>query len=564
MSDEITTNVLPQVTSADEVLVYSDGAAARQPFADFGAQLVASGLVASDVAVTIEDFGGGVDKSETENRDAVQAFLESDVSVLLFTSMADTEYLLSPVDTTGYNRKAFVGRFEGSRMGPVIRNPGYGDSFYGSGENITLQNLYVQGNGDGSNNVSRGVNLTGKWASVRNSWFRFFNDEGVYLRSGAATVADCTGWDCCKNRSSTTRRGALRLGGFDIYSVNNQFGCSQNVEDYRQLTGPDMVNVGVMIDGANCFVVNTSGENADIGIWLTGDNGFNRLINCRGDFSWGHNWLIESHNNMIANGLAENPSLESDGLYDAFRITGAGNRLSNCHVHAVDPFETGVCLPKYAFNDMVASEKLEELTKYSNCDGVYKDALFVSSGGGYSGSSFEVKSHPLRTDSTTPDVNRTGFVVCTQAEGGQITGLVGGYSGQEVTILATTPITLVHSTEFWLRGERDHSMEANTLTSFVNYYGRWYEHGDQGDTKIVDFWWAGQTLLNGASVTSADISLRCNVGDFVEVAPSVAVGAVIYTAQVVAERKVRITVANMSGATVTIPAAVWRVRIKER
>ncbi|MBZ4024129.1 hypothetical protein CKO11_16915, partial [Rhodobacter sp. TJ_12] len=497
---------------------------------------------------------------------AIQRFLNSAViKTLLFTENdPKKEYLCDPVDLTGYDRKEFVGRKYWRSAAPIIRNPAYGDSFFGDCNGVLFQNIHVYGQKDNTSNVSRGIHLNGWGNRVVNVFVRWFNDEGVWLLGGGNFVMDSSGWDCCGNFNATERRGALRLSGTDDYAINCQFGCSQNVDDWRQITSENLYNIGVLLEGANSMFVNVHGENSDVGICLTGPNGINRLTNCRGDQSWGHGWIIESPKNQIVNALAENISLEGENLYDGFHTTGQGNRFANCHVRAIDRFD-GIKLPRYAFFDGVSAGNAWQRNNYTNCGGDHYTAEFKAAE--WLGSAFEDKPHVVRDTTTTPNVTRTSFIWCAATEGSTITGFSGDvWPGKRVLLLAENDITLADSWGFQLRGRASRALSAGESAEFIYNNTVWREVGSAGESiiKYPHYWGAGN-IAAGSSVTSAPISVYgARYGDHVSISPSdpntdSTVG-LITRAVVSADGQVQITLFNPTGAAISANTT-WQIRV---
>lgn len=427
----------------------------------------------SSLMTPIEAFGGGIDKTAAENTAAIIKFLNSaDHSILLF--MKNGTYNHNSINLSGFTNKSFVGGAFGSRQkNTILKNAEFGTSFYGDVTAIAIafSGLYIQGQVGGTD-VTRGVVLLGSECTVRDCWFRYFNDQGLSMQGGIATVENCTGWDCCRNYNATTKRGALEIAGNDGYYINLQFGCAQNVPEWQKITSPSLNNVGVYITNGNNMIVNVSGENCDVSIEMVG-NGFNRLVNCRADQCWGTGWIIGSNSNMISNGLCENVSLTATNAYDAFLVTGTGNKLSNCWVRAVARFGSAK-LPRYAFYDTVEASQVENRTRYGNCNGQYGTAEFKSITE-YLSSPFCDAPIANRVSAAIADVTGTSLIVVT---GSQLTGFNGSvYSGKKVTVWAATTVLLVHSTGFRLKGLRNKTLNSNNCTSFTYYNGVWCEDG---------------------------------------------------------------------------------------
>lgn len=428
----------------------------------------------TNLMTPVEAFGGGIDKTATENTTAILKFLNSSEHTVLVFMQRGT-YNHNSINLSGFTSKAFVGGSFGSRQkNTILKNAEKGTSFYGdaSATSICFSSLYIQGQVGGVE-VTRGVVLEGSECTVRDCWFRYFNDQG--LKTGSiATVENCTGWDCCKNYNATTKRGALEIAGNDGYYINLQFGCAQNVPEWQKITSPALNNVGVYVTDGNNMLVNVSGENCDVAIEMTG-NGFNRMVNCRADQCWGTGWIVGSSNNEISNSMCENVSLTDTNAYDAFVTNGSGNKLSNCWVRAIARFGN-TKLPRYAFYDTVAASQVESRTSYTNCSGQYGTAEFKSETE-YLSSPFCDKPIANRSSATTPNVTGTSLIIATGSAVNGFTGTV--YSGKEVTLWAASNISLTNSSNFRLRGSRDKILQNNQNIKFYYYNGIWSEVGWQ-------------------------------------------------------------------------------------
>lgn len=353
-----------------------------------------------------------------------------------------------------------------------------------------VSNFYIRGTTSNSSAISRGIVCYAPNARFNNLTIRFFNDEGIWLSTGAisCSVVDCAGINLGLNRAPTDFKGGLRIGGTDNYIDRCQFGMSQNYTDanttgpgWQQLTSESMFNAAIMVEGADNWITNSSGENADIGLYLTAAATRNKILNFRGDQAWGHSAWIKGSNNLITNYEFNTISQHGDGLYSAIKVEGAANVITGVIGAAFARFPTSApvaCRPSYVVEDKVAASQIENRTQLSAISGPHAAALIKSED--YLGSPHQPPAIIDRTSSTTPDASRTSFFVATHSSATTITDILNGNSGKIVSILAITAnTTIAHNARIALSGWANKKLNLGQLVSFQYYNGKWYELAPQ-------------------------------------------------------------------------------------
>lgn len=336
-----------------------------------------------------------------------------------------------------------------------------------TGANAGVMQMNIFGNHNGTTGVTTGIRSTDSWCRFSELSFNAFGGPAIQtIGSGYATVIDnVLAINCCMDRTATADVGVMDIAGNDHYITRVEASASLS-------TGVSSANLYInawVIRGTNIFVSNTVGEFADRGYLVTGNK--NRFTGARGDRNMGIGYEIRGGANAFSAAMAVDNSRGLTNTYPAFKTSGAGNTFVGCVSSYLNTE-----LPTYAFEDTVNTGDAAARNSYYGCRGHGAQGVFK--GEAYLGSSFEVPNHAVRVSGnpTVPSVAQSSFLVLhTYTAATTITDFSGGHSGQTIRLLGSTNVTIQNGTTIKTKSKANVVTDPNTIYTFTNYNGAWYE-----------------------------------------------------------------------------------------
>jgi hypothetical protein len=300
-----------------------------------------------------------------------------------------------------------------------------------------VEGINVRGLGAGT--AVTGVRLQDvTWGFVRRVHVYNVADEGVLVDANctACSLEDILIVAAVQNRTRSAIIGALDVAGNDHYLNRIQANIGGNVEGTVQ--SASLWCVGVALRANNCCVLATNGEFSDVGIRVTG--GRNLIDQSRGDFNYGHGWMMEGLANLLGNISAINNSQDTTDTYSHFHATAASGGNIIGHFVYVDQL-TKKC--KYGIEDLASSASSKNL--YADIVGTTavtrQFIAAASNGSGIRPATGAYKN--LTVNSATPDVTGYDRFLTNNSATTIITNFLGGVPGQRITILCNDANTSI-------------------------------------------------------------------------------------------------------------------------
>ena len=336
-------------------------------------------------------------------------------------------------------------------------------------------------------NSTGGVYLRGPEAVIRCCSAYGFQDQGFKMEGNINTIEDVIANECLKQRVRSDYIGTIEVAGADCH-ISRVEGNAQCVGE-GTIANDKPYLCGIKITGNNSYVYGLMGEISETGVYIRASNAVHKMSNSRADNNTGPGFILDGV--MLDNCHSYNNSRNGDGQYSGFVALDNASRVfaTNClawtDTHPVDG--TGAQRKhKYGF-DMVALDYVSPRLKawmnqcysHGHALGAFKDAPT-------NGSLHSVHaSHSVHnTTSTVVDAENISLVSIGGNSGSTITGISGGYIGQEVCLYlnATKTLTLVHSGTFQINNNARNGnkvMEVGRVYRFIKTSDTiWREVGD--------------------------------------------------------------------------------------
>lgn len=339
--------------------------------------------------------------------------------------------------------------------------------------NCSISNFYIQGIGDGTSTISSGVVVNLLSCAITGCTFRFFNDSAIVFSANsiASFIKDTFVYNAVMNRTRSSFTGASHIGGTDHYLDNLESGCSLS-----GLSSANMYCVGIALVGADCFCDAIHGENSDIGIYIGGSNGRNRLTLCRGDLSFAHGYYIDTINNMLSSCLSYKNSLDTNNTYSGFYLTSnaLGNTLAACRQFT--PSATANS-SKYGFEDHSSTSNNYQKNSYVGCSSQNHVTSAFGPSNTFVGAAVQIiNCTSTLASGTTIDVGQQHILRANYSSAQTVTSFINGMDGQEIKIFCNSPnLTIQNNSTIKTISGADLVLAINIMYTFTNFGGIWYQ-----------------------------------------------------------------------------------------
>ncbi|PRX28216.1 pectate lyase-like protein [Paraburkholderia sp. BL18I3N2] len=346
---------------------------------------------------------------------------------------------------------------------------------------VDTPSTLVRGIGiSGINFEGRGANLNGggvrfqlvKWAAIRRCTANNFADQGFQHLAGFGVVfEDILTTNVLLNRQRDRVSGCIETFGTDDFL--NRIEANPSLIAGRGLVTQDLLLCGIVVGGANNFLSNCIGEDAERGIYIAPLRGSqHRISQCRGDSNIGHGFYVDG-SAIWSTCFGYNNSSAEVGTYSGFYMSSksCSNVLTSCRSEGRKER-----LQKYGFEDYVSESDPDARNQYFACAGSFNQAgLFLVQN--HEGSS--VSGAPLTTKppAGTRIVNVTGsglVVLDNYMTPTEISYFSGAADGQTIRVLGNPNVTIVHGSGIVTRSSKDVVLKADTIYAFTRYVDKWY------------------------------------------------------------------------------------------
>lgn len=289
--------------------------------------------------------------------------------------------------------------------------------------------------GLGSGTAAKGVRIgaSNYWCFIRNCQFDNLSGQAAQVAGLAAVVEDILVTNCLLTLP-VAKTGTIEIGGTDNYA--NRIEASNNRGTVSNAT--NLYVCGIAVTGSNNFVSHCTGEESDVGFYVSGTR--NKFTASRADLNWGHGWEIVAASNMLGECHALTNGLATTNTYDNFVLTAGGNSFDGCH----SEFD-GVILPRYSLRDTVNSDSSKNFygptCQWGTGYGTATFNLNVSAGG-----AVQIPQGPPKAFTaadTTPSVLGYGCWLTANVADTTITAFDDSVPGQELWLYADDAKTLI-------------------------------------------------------------------------------------------------------------------------
>ncbi|ACD15599.1 glycosyl hydrolase family 28-related protein [Paraburkholderia phytofirmans] len=317
-----------------------------------------------------------------------------------------------------------------------------------------------------------GVRFQGtRWGAIKCCSANGFADQAFLHRNGWGVVfEDLLATNCLLGAARTSVVGVLETHGTDDF-INRVEMAGQSA---ASVTDANLFRAAIAVYGANSFLSNAVGEQADRGIYIGPQSGAgHRMALCRGDSNGGVGFWIDG--NVIGSVCtAYNNSLAGSGLYSGFyaSATSSGCKFSSCRSDGHD-----ATIPqKYGYEDYVSNSNANVRNSYIDCGGFYNaSGLFLTQG--FLGSGVVNPPQAIRpADGTTiVDVTGTSLVVFAgYATATTVTNFTGGAEGDTIRVLGDAQVTIANGSGINTPTNAAVALADKTMYTFTQYNGVWY------------------------------------------------------------------------------------------
>lgn len=311
-----------------------------------------------------------------------------------------------------------------------------------------------------------------KWAAIRRCTANNFADQGFQHLAGFGVVfEDILTTNVLLNRQRERVSGCIETFGTDDFL--NRIEANPSLIAGRGVVTPDLFLCAIVVGGANNFLSNCVGEDAERGIYIAPLRGSqHRISQCRADSNIGHGFYVDG-SAIWSTCFGYNNSSAEVGTYSGFYMSSSScsNSLSSCRSEGRKER-----LQKYGFEDYVSESDPDARNQYFACTGNFnRDGLFlVQNHEGSSVTGAPLTSKPL---GGTRVVNVTGsslVVLDNYLTPTQLSNFSGAADGQTIRVLGNANVTVVHGSGIVTRSHRDVALAADTIYAFTRYADQWY------------------------------------------------------------------------------------------
>jgi hypothetical protein len=230
---------------------------------------------------------------------------------------------------------------------------------------------------------------------------------------------------------------------------------------------------GIVVGGANNFLSNCIGEDAERGIYIAPLRGSqHRISQCRGDSNIGYGFYVDG-SAIWSTCFGYNNSSAEVGTYSGFYMssTSCSNVLTACRSEGRKER-----LQKYGFEDYVSESDPDARNQYFACAGSFNQAgLFLMQD--HDGSSVLGAPLTTRPPAGTRVVNVTGsslVVLDDDLTPTALSNFSGAADGQTVRLLGNANVTLIHGAGIVTRSHQNMVLTTDTIYAFTRHAGKWY------------------------------------------------------------------------------------------
>jgi len=311
-----------------------------------------------------------------------------------------------------------------------------------------------------------------KWAAIRRCTANNFADQGFQHLAGFGVVfEDILTTNVLLDRQRGRISGCIETFGTDDFL--NRIEANPSLIAGQGLVTPDLSLCGIVVGGANNFVSNCIGEDAERGIYIAPLRGSqHRLSQCRGDSNIGYGFYVDG-SAIWSTCFGYNNSSAEVGTYSGFYMSSrsCSNILTACRSEGRKER-----LQKYGFEDYVSESDPDARNQYFACAGSFNQAgLFLMQD--HDGSSVLGAPLTTRPPAGTRVVNVTGsslVVLDDEFTPTSLSNFSGGTDGQTVRLLGNANVTLIHGSGIVTRSHQNMVLTADTIYAFTRYAGKWH------------------------------------------------------------------------------------------
>lgn len=311
-----------------------------------------------------------------------------------------------------------------------------------------------------------------KWAAIRRCTANNFSDQGFQHLAGFGVVfEDILTTNVLLNRQRDRVSGCIETFGTDDFL--NRIEANPSLIAGRGVVTSDLFLCGIVVGGANNFLSNCIGEDAERGIYIAPLRGSqHRISQCRADSNIGHGFYVDG-SAIWSTCFGYNNSSAEVGTYSGFYMSpkSRSNVLTSCRSEGRKER-----LQKYGFEDYVSESDPDARNQYFACAGSFNQAgLFLVQN--HEGSSVSGAPLTSKPPGGTRIVNVTGsslVVLDNYTTPTQISYFSGAADGQTIRVLGNANATIVHGSGIVTRSSRDVVLTADTIYAFTKYVDKWY------------------------------------------------------------------------------------------
>jgi hypothetical protein len=184
---------------------------------------------------------------------------------------------------------------------------------------------------------SIGVYGAATWdPTIENCFFDTFGDHAILLPNTAPhfAIGGTFNHNFCQNcmlvkTGRTDYVGAFDIGCTDAFIYGNNINASF---DYLSGGYGSGFIVSLAVRSGNCFVGANECSHGESGIYVSPDCVYGVFVNTRADLNKGNGWVIASGECGFIGCRAHANSVDTNGTYDGFLISGVGNQFLGCRV----------------------------------------------------------------------------------------------------------------------------------------------------------------------------------------------------------------------------------------
>jgi hypothetical protein len=311
-----------------------------------------------------------------------------------------------------------------------------------------------------------------KWAAIRRCTANNFADQGFQHLAGFGVVfEDILTTNVLLDRQREGVSGCIEAFGTDDFL--NRIEANPSLIAGRGRVTSELLLCGIVVGGANNFLSNCIGEDAERGIYIAPLRGSqHRMSQCRADSNIGHGFYVDG-SAIWSTCFGYNNSSAEVGTYSGFYMSpqSRSNVLTSCRSEGRKER-----LQKYGFEDYVSESDPDARNQYFACAGSFNQAgLFLVQN--HEGSSVSGAPLTTRPPGGTRIVNVTGsslVALDNYLTPTQISYFSGAADGQTIRVLGNANVTIVHGSGIVTRSTRDVVLTADTIYAFTRCADRWY------------------------------------------------------------------------------------------